>query len=128
MEDDQKRAYFQAQVLLANFTKRSFWSRREVAKVLGCHTNSLYNDEQLLLEVCEPYKQTLRRSRMEQFQVWLILLTRCLISNGGRNGKQTAQLFFIFYPELTTKDEFNRIIRRVNDHDPDRKIKRVQAA
>lgn len=65
---------------------------------------------------------------MEQFQVWLILLTRCLICNGGRNGKAQAELFFILYPELTTRDEFNRIIRRVNEHDPDRKIKRIQAA
>jgi hypothetical protein len=126
--DPEKLAFMQAGVLLVNFIKKQNWKRTEVAAILGIHHNSLYKDELILEEWCDHYNSQMRRTRLDLYQVWLLLFTRCLVNQLGT--RKQAETFIFKHPGLTTHEKFIQTKQTIikNYGNQPRQIKRVLAA
>lgn len=132
-------AWDRAQIVLANFTSQNSLTRSALAKFLGVHPNTIYNDEQLLLDWCDHYRNTIQitpllplgrggRVRLNPYRTWLLLLCRFLVVITG--DRVEAQKFFISIDnqKLLTQQNFEHIKSGVNHNGTGRKIKRILVA
>lgn len=135
-KEPEKLAFIRAGVLLVNFIKKptktkqrknnQLWTRAEMAEILGVHHNSIYQDELVLEQWCDHYNSKMRRVRLDLYQVWLILFTRCLVNEVGR--KQTGNFLFN-YPEKLSHEQFTKLKEEIiASYASNPKIKRVFAA
>lgn len=132
-------AWDRAQIVLANFISQNNLTRSALAKFLGVHPNTVYNDEQLLLDWCDHYRATIQitpllplgrggRVRLNPYRTWLLLLCRFLVVITG--DRVEAQKFFISIDnqKLLTQQNFEHIKQGVKHNGTGRKIKRIFAA
>jgi hypothetical protein len=113
------------EILFEHFTTKPTYTRQEIAKGLGdVHFNTIYKDEQILLNWCEPYSQSLRRrQRLNPYQVWLLAICRIIVCHWG---KKEAESFFFNNSERLTRENFEQFRREA--HDRISKAKRIYAA
>ncbi len=115
MNKDAKRQLWQTvEILFDHFTDKPSYTRQEIAQGLGdVHHNTIYKDELLLIEWCEPYAQSSRRrQRLQPYQVWLLVLARMLIHHYGRS---EAIAFFFNNSEALTFEKFQQFRRDRNE-------------
>jgi hypothetical protein len=102
------------EILFEHFTTKPTYTRQEIAKGLGeVHFNTIYKDELLLIEWCEPYAQSLRRrQRLQPYQVWLLAICRIIVCHYG---KDEAIAFFFNNSERLTRDKFEQFRKKHNE-------------
>ncbi|HAA26740.1 MAG TPA: hypothetical protein DCE56_02465 [Cyanobacteria bacterium UBA8553] len=124
-KDVQSQLWQTVEILFDHFTDKPTYTRQELAQGLGdVHFNTIYKDELLLLEWCEPYGQSLRRrQRLQPYQVWLLVLARVLVHHYGRS---EAIAFFFNNSESLTLEKFDQFRRERNERI--NKAKRIFAA
>jgi hypothetical protein len=113
------------EILFEHFTNKPTYTRQEIAKGLGdVHFNTIYKDEQILLNWCEPYYQSLRRrQRLNPYQVWLLSICRIIVCHYG---KKDAESFFFNNGDQLTQEKFEQFRRERNDRI--NQAKRIHAA
>lgn len=102
------------EIIFEHFTDKPTYTRQEIAQGLGdVHHNTIYKDELLLIEWCEPYAQSLRRrQRLQPYQVWLLAICRILVCHYG---KDEAISFFFNNSDRLTCDNFEKFRRQSNE-------------
>jgi hypothetical protein len=105
--DAQKQLWQTVEILFDHFRDKPTYTRQEIAQGLGdVHHNTIYKDELLLVEWCEPYEKSLkRRQRLMPYQVWLLVICRVLVHHYGRS---QAATFFFNNSELLTFENFKQ--------------------
>jgi hypothetical protein len=139
MNKQERMAWDRAQIVLANFISQNNLTRAALAQFLGVHPNTIYNDEQLLLDWCDHYRNTIQitpllplgrggRVRLNPYRTWLLLLCRFLVVITG--DRVEAQKFFISIDnqKLLTQENFQHIKQGVKHNGTGRKIKRILVA
>jgi hypothetical protein len=112
--DAQKQLWQTVEILFDHFTDKPSYTRQEIAQGLGdVHHNTIYKDELLLIEWCEPYaRSSRRRQRLQPYQVWLLVLARVLVHHYGRS---EAIAFFFNNSEVLTFEKFQQFRRERNE-------------
>lgn len=113
------------EILFEHFTSKPTYTRQEIARGLGdVHFNTIYKDEQILLNWCEPYSQSLRRrQRLQPYQVWLLAICRIIVCHYG---KRDAEYFFFNNSERLTREKFEQFRRERDERIS--QAKRIHAA
>jgi hypothetical protein len=139
MNKKEQLAWDRAQIVLANFMSQGKLTRVSLAQFLGVHPNTIYKDEQILLDWCDSYRETIQftpllplgrggRARLNHYRIWLLLLCRFLVVFTGDRAE--AEKFFISIKNqpLLTQSNFQHIKKGVQHNDAGRKIRRILAA
>lgn len=113
-KDAEMQLWQTVELLFEHFTTKPTYTRQEIAKGLGeVHFNTVYKDELLLINWCEPYAQSLqRRQRLQPYQVWLLVICRIIVCHYG---KKEAETFFFNNGERLTREKFEQFRRARND-------------
>lgn len=115
MNKNAERQLWQTvELLFEYFEQKPTHTRQEIAKGLGnVHHNTIYKDELLLIEWCEPYAKSLkRRQRLNPYQVWLLAICRVIVCHYG---KEEAKAFFFNNSETLTFEKFNQFRREKSE-------------
>ena len=139
MNKQEQLAWDRAQLVLASFIDQDKITRASLAKFLGVHFNTIYEDEKILLDWCDSYRETIQftpliplgrggRVRLNHYRVWLLLLCRFLVV--FTDSRDEAVNFFISIQNqsLLTQQNFQHIKQGVKHNGTGRKIKRILAA
>jgi hypothetical protein len=113
-KNDERQLWRTIELIFEHFEQKPSHTRREIAQGLGnVHHNTIYKDELLLIEWCEPYaKSVKRRQRLKLYQVWLLAICRVIVSNFG---KDEAIAFFFTNSDRLTLENFNKFRRHKDD-------------
>lgn len=132
-------AWDRAQIVLANFVSQNKLTRLSLAKFLGVHPNTIYNDEQLLLDWCDHYRNTIQitpllplgrggRVRLNPYRTWLLLLCRFLVVFTGDRTEAIKFFISIDNQKLLTQENFQHLRKGIETNGTARKIKRILVA
>ncbi|HEY9610617.1 hypothetical protein [Allocoleopsis sp.] len=139
MNKAERQAWDRAQIVLANFINQRNLTRVALAQFLGVHHNTIHNDEKILLEWCDSYKETIQitpllplgrggRVRLNPYRTWLLLLCRFLVVFTGDRTEVIKFFISIDNQKLLTQENFQHLRKGIETNGTARKIKRVLVA